>query len=460
MTADAVVTGVKPFSAEGNSSFPVVEAIPAPVDVEPSVRAATYADLDAIVGIETSAFRDVYGVDPDPMAVTEIRQKYIDRIELLGDLVRVLQNPDRGVYGVMVCCTTDLGRDDFLTEERDMTSSATLREIYNLDGKNAYIVNLAVHPKYQGGESLNLLVDALKIGEELGVEKAYFTSRLPGFEEWTKSWAAQEFSRAIAEEFGQPPTTTQLADYYWRLKVEEQRVGGRTEKAFDPLLRFYVDFGAKPLKLVEDAWKPDKSSHGYGVLCEYDLAKGANSPTSPETLEPARTPRGKVFEWIRNRQKLLALGAIVLAAGGYVASQGGLDETLASIKEMPRAISRTYLGSLAAFGAGIVLMGVGAVREIKWSNWRHPITEIREAALRVPDNRLVRTGFWLNWAGALGADAAIFAGIAETSHNLTAALSASTVPAADLAQGVAMRAPAVRRLTTRREPSDSVTDAR
>ncbi|MBX6334319.1 hypothetical protein IRY61_03205 [Candidatus Saccharibacteria bacterium] len=427
---------------------------------EPSVRTASLADLDAIVDIEISAFRDVYGADPDPDAIDDVRKKYTDRIELLKDSVLVLERPDCGVYGAMVFCTTNLERDRFLSEDRDMTSSDTIRDIYDPDGKNAYIVNLAIHPKHQGGERFRLWAEALKIGQERGIKKAYFESRLPGFDEWVQSWAIQQY-REVAKKSGQSaPTIDDLAQMYWQIK-EPTRAGD--EKPLDPLLRIYVDFGAKPLKLVKDAWKPDKSSHGYGVLCEYELPQNVGlshseaTPTSSVASEAGARGRTKEW-WSGNWKKVAALGVIALIAGGYVRSQGGMGEALSALKETSPWVAKLYLGSLAAFAAGIVGMGIGVMQEIGGIRWRdfirHPrreIGEIRKAALRIPNNKLVRVGFWTNFAGAVGADVALFTAIVETSRNIAAAALASSLPAADLAQGVAMRAPAFRAMAGRSE---------
>lgn len=223
---------------------------------QPSVRNATLEDVDALVNVELTAFRDVYG-DPTPEVVESVKQSYQERVKLLDDLVSVLED-ERGVYGLIASCTTDLTESDFLSGDLDMTDTATIQRIYAAAGKNAYVVNLAVLPDRAGRNDVPYLIaSALAKGHELGVAVAYFVSRIPGFDAWQKA-------RATGTEAGflSTASTDELANTYWQAT---QRNG----KPLDPLIRMYSDLGARPLRLVSDAWKPDRSSGGYGVMFEY-----------------------------------------------------------------------------------------------------------------------------------------------------------------------------------------------
>lgn len=404
------------------------ELSPQVFDVEPTVRSATIDDIPALVRIELRAYADVYGADPKPEVVEGVHKKYEERIDLLGDLVRVIERPDRGVYGVIVCCTTDRDKEDFLKEDRDLTSNETLRDIYS-PGKNAYIVNLALLPEYQGkGEHFSLFADAIKLGIELGVDKTYFESRLPGLDRWAGGEWVRRY-REKAEKMGIPqPTESELANVYWRLT----EIRGGVEKPKDPLLRLYSDLGATPLRLIEDAWKPDSSSRGFGVLCEFELPKKevADEPTlvSPEQIPEER--KGflrRTVEWINNHKKVSFLGGTAIAGLAYSFTQNSVGEILEGAKESASWAPGAYLGSWALIGAGAAMMLVGAGKKITFKNLlKRPGNELADA---YNESALVRAGFKVNAVGALAAagvvTTAVFMGLPP------AAWTAALAPAAD-----------------------------
>lgn len=247
-------------SGESSSSFGASTSD----EALPRVRAATMADLDSLVHIEFAAYNEVYGRTLDLDLIAETRDKYFERIELLGEWVRVLEDRRHGTYGMIVCCPTNLPKEDFISEARDMTQNEALYDVRDPNGKYGYIVNLAILPRFQGwGTHFVLFEDCRQRAVANGVESVFFESRIPGF----KRWLARE--RETREAAGlSAPKVHEAAESYWRLTVRQ----GELEKPKDPLLQIYADFGCVPLCLIENAWEADDASMGYGVLCEFPLS--------------------------------------------------------------------------------------------------------------------------------------------------------------------------------------------
>jgi hypothetical protein len=423
-------------------------------EVEPTVRAATRDDLEYLVRIELDAFHDVYGEHPSQEKAEEIRNTYIERLKMFGDLVRVLEHPERGVYGMIVYCRTNNTRQDFLDENRDMTQNGTLEAIHDPEGRNAYVVTLGVMRKYQGqSDHFRLFADGIRIAGEEGVRDVFFESRLPAFEKWAER---QLTALRAGGEF--EPTMDELADQYWHLRKEKYG----QEVPLDPLLRLYVSFGAVPLRLIKDAWKPDSSSEGYGVLCEFTIPEmGGSAKASPEpsntpdrTLEVEGVPEQhlsfmrRTVEWAKAHKKGLFLGATALAGLGYSLAQGGVSEIIDKTREEAPELAAAYGASLVAFFGGAALMLAGAGQKIRASRL---FSAFRKQDLEnLPNgNRLVRTGFWINAAGATAAGLTAVAAIVKTLP--PSAWSALAVPLADLYSTFAIRSPFVQRMSAHQD---------
>lgn len=421
------------------------EVVNAGPNEQPRVRSATIDDVSALANIELQAYKDVYSPsteEPSKETVLAVQEKYRERIALLGGqgLIRVLEHPDKGVYGMIVCCTTNLSTDDFLAENGfDMTRNENLRQAYDPQGRNGYIVNLAVLPRAGGiRESQLLFNDAQALGRQLGVESVYFESRIPGYTAWC------ERQRLAAAASGQPiPTDDILADQYWRLTR-------RNGEPLDPLLRRYAEIGAIPLGLIKDAWKPDRPSGGYGVLCELSLDQSVAADDAEQVsaalaeahhtlenngfnediaaLEAADNlitvdgkPQGvdffrRVGRWIKGHPVHTALYSTAAATVGYIVATGQETAIFERIKEHAPLVGGLYLGCLAVYAAGYVMMGGAgawsALKYFKGSKQVAPEVETDHAA----DNKSLayKIGYWANLGGGVSAAVVLGAGTLMT----------------------------------------------
>jgi hypothetical protein len=409
--------------------------------IESIVRAATPEDVDALTNIELIAYSEIYGDNPDDDTVNTVRTKYSERVSLLGDWMRVLEDPHLGVYGMIVACPTSHDRQDFMQGALDMTDNSIIRDVYDPQGKNAYVVNLAIlpHHKRQGGR-FDLFADAIKVGSERGIETTFFESRLPGFDRWLKSAYSEDDLRGLDKS-----SIDTLAEYYWRSK--EIRGGVSVPK--DPLLRIYTNFGCTPLKLITDAWKTDKPSVGYGVLCEFSVPKEEGSEvhasglanasevhdevryvdvpvTDKDRLKLAEASEaadglegsGGFFRGIlntaRRHKKAVIVGTSVLATAAYAyASKDDISHLLDKAKEEGPEYLSAYAASMGLFIGGAAMMAVGVGAKIG-SIFRKENRSVENLAHQAPTNeRLLRGGFWVNLAGAVGAAVVAGAAIAE-----------------------------------------------
>jgi len=432
MAVEAISYNFRP-QQQANPSEARIGSVTTPeASIEPYVRSATIGDVSALARVELKAYTDVYGKEPQDSVVMTVHDKYRERIELLGDWIRVLESPTEGVYGVMVCCPTNLGKEDFLHNDRDMTQNETLREIYDPTGKSAYIVNLAVLPHSGHGGSIELFVDALQKGVAAGISHTFFESRLPGFERWCK----RKFA-ALA-----PNKTTlssdELADEYWQ--TIETRQG--TEQPIDPLLRKYVSFGCKPLCLVKDAWKTDLPSKGYGVLCDFETP-GQNEGDIKEHMLPVEVSAdplneksinfmGSALRWAKRHKKALLLGSAV-AGLAYSAVTSSESDIISHVKEAVPWVGAAYATSLSAYvgGAGLMLAGTGQKFKEFFRRRASPI-EMPGVA-----KGLAKIGFWVNSVGALAAAATAGVGVVEALP--PEAWTALAIPAIDVYSTVVTR---------------------
>jgi hypothetical protein len=398
-------------------------------------------DLEALTRIELDAYEVVYGIDPTTGTVEDVREKYRERIELLGDSIRVLEAPDGDVYGMLVGCQTNRTRDDLLSSEADMTDNVAIRNAYDPNGKNAYVVNLAIRSDKQGSDdSLLLFADALEYGVGRGVEQTYFVSRLPGFGEWLNSRSNVSASNPRSAE-----ELDTMAAEYWQTM-------GENGMPIDSLLRFYVGLGAEPLKLVSDAWKVDHPSKGYGVLCEYEMPKveaatsTSGTPVQPEAMneagevdEAAVAERGLV-SWLKQHKSKLALST-ALASTAYatiesILTGGSKNIVHQASKELPW-IAGAYTGSWVGIVATAGAMLLAAGRGLSFEKVRHFKRELPYIAEKARESRTVKAAFWGNAVSALGAASIATVGILEALP--PSAWGALAIPAADIYSTVVLR---------------------
>ncbi len=229
------------------------------------VRPARDSDLNELVKLELTTFGDVYGEDPHRDVVKSIEKKYAERVSLLGSWFTVLADDEDRLSGMLVCCKTSLDEGYFLGKEggehEDMTSAGAVETVFDPEGKNLYIVNLAVsHSDQDNASSLDLILDGMIRAKNEGIQKAYFTSRLPRFMHWLQETG---YSEGLAMK--DKDLLGRLADQY----VEFRRPDG---KLYDPLLELYVgSYGARVLRAIPEAWVIDYPSKAFGAVGVYDV---------------------------------------------------------------------------------------------------------------------------------------------------------------------------------------------
>ncbi|USN97412.1 MAG: hypothetical protein H6799_03545 [Candidatus Nomurabacteria bacterium] len=232
------------------------------------VRSAVESDINELVRLELETFSDVYGDEPSSEAVKSVRQKYTERVELLGSWFTVLADENDNLSGMLVCCTTSNDDEYFLgngEEHDDMTTAGAVETIYDADGKNLYIVNLAVSHTNQAtaASSLQLILDGMQRAEDEGLKKAYFTSRLPLFMEWLGENGYDGL------DMNDTKAVTLLANDYIRATREDG-------KLYDPLLNLYVNgYGAHVIRAIPEAWIIDYPSKAFGAVGVYYVDKSA-----------------------------------------------------------------------------------------------------------------------------------------------------------------------------------------
>jgi hypothetical protein len=244
----------------------------------PVVRAARPDDLDGIVDLELTAFADVYksslGGETDPETVAAVRQRFSDRLELLGSWVRILEFPVGNIVGAKIAYPIKLSLEEVVElcdHGCDMRDIEVIRDIFDEDGTAFWSLSLAVAPDagiISGMSFLDADMRALRAAR--GIQPTYFLSRLPGLADW----AARQLTGVDVTELPSARRKA-LASHYLRATVQHNGIS----RIADPLLAMYVDSGAVPVKLVS-LWgdtRPAKGvidipSLGYHVLCKYGAA--------------------------------------------------------------------------------------------------------------------------------------------------------------------------------------------
>lgn len=415
-----------------------------------TIRVATIEDVANLAGIELSAYRNVYGDVRCAETVSAVEAKYLERVETLGEHVRVIETPDDGVYGMIVSCPTSCTREDFLESGRDMTDNDAIKEIYDPNGSIAYVVNVAVMPnRYSIRAGTRLFTNALQFGAERGIKKAYFESRLPGFERWLKR---RDLVRCELD----GSELHSLAEDYWKSTI---LIGGEKRPA-DPLLRVYVGMGALPLKLVKDAWKIDGPSCGYGVLCELENTLSTRESTAASRLvqvtgkEKSRTyvcgdqseevqddfgrSQGQAIDllgrWIGIHRRSIVL-CTALGSVALTTLTGRVSEIIdnASV-ELPWVVP-VYATSLSIYFGSAALMLAAAGRTTR-DVFRFD-RQLSQIAEQVRESHAMQVGFWANTCSALTAAGVAVAGIVETLP--PTAWGTLVIPAADVYSTVILR---------------------
>lgn len=236
----------------------------------PIVRAARTEDLDAIVDVEFTAFDDAYERPRDPRTVAEVRRKFANRIELLGEWARVLVAPGGEIVGMSLSYPIDIDLPELIKlidQGYDMSDSNVIRELMDESGTALWGLDLAVTPSapvVSGTLFLSTSRGTLKVKRR--IKRRFFASRLPGL----ARWAAMQLP---CLDVANLPRTRQaaLAEQYMHATV--RRCG--VSRAADPMLAMHVDSGAVPVRVISHwrSGKPtrgfiDMPSLGYWVLCE------------------------------------------------------------------------------------------------------------------------------------------------------------------------------------------------
>jgi hypothetical protein len=252
------------------------------------VRQATFADIDRLVELEFETFEDVY-VDnpPDPIDVREMITKRLDTVQdlmIVGEVNGVIE-------GVMACQRTDLAVGDVKSWE-ETTNNGTLEGTHNPNGKNFYVVNLAVSQEGSKNDLSDQLI-AMMIGKFIETQgnEGHLLSRIPQFAQWLQD--EQHINNFAALSISEQDSWAEK--YVMTTKV----VDGQ-ERLYDGVLQRYVDVGVKPMAVLRDSYQ-DPSSHNYEVLCVFE------NPL-PDTLKRSRMASrlaGKTLQYAANHPSLL-----------------------------------------------------------------------------------------------------------------------------------------------------------
>lgn len=250
------------------------------------VREARYEDIDRLVELEYETFHDVYeGGTFDARAV---RNMMLTRLSIAQELM-IVGEVDGVVEGVMACQRSNKGADDVKSWE-ETTNNGTLVGTHVPDGKNFYIVNLAITKRGTEHKLFDQLT-ARMISRfvEVRGEEAQLLSRIPQFSQWL---IEQGIDFAALDNDAQDA----LANHY----VTVTKMIDGKERLYDGVLRRYVEFGVKPVSVLRDSYN-DPSSHNYEVLCIF------KNPL-PETLKRNRIISrlaGRAIRYASNHPDLL-----------------------------------------------------------------------------------------------------------------------------------------------------------
>lgn len=230
------------------------------------VREARYEDIDRLVELEFETFHDVY--DGGTFDANSVRNMMLTRLSIAQELM-IVGEVDGRVEGVMACQRYNKGADDVKSWE-ETTNSGTLVGTHVPDGKNFYIVNLAITKKGTEHNLFHKLTFRMmaRFVEARG-EEAQLLSRIPQFSQWLIEQGIDFATLGYDEQ-------NAWANQY----VTVTKMINGKERLYDGVLRRYVEFGVKPVSVLRDSYN-DPSSHNYEVLCIF------KNPL-PESLKRSR----------------------------------------------------------------------------------------------------------------------------------------------------------------------------
>jgi hypothetical protein len=221
---------------------------------KPVVREARVSDIDRLVELEFETFDDVYKENPaDP---ENVRSMIEARLGVAKELM-IVGEVDGVVEGVMACQRTDKSADQIHSWE-ETTNYGTLVGTHVPDGKNFYIVNLAVSKKGSEHNLYNQLVAHMtgRFIEAQG-EQAQFLSRIPQFSQWLGEQHINFDALSATDQDA-------LAHEY----VAATKIVDGKERTYDGVLYRYIQTGAQPVAIIRDGYI-DPSSRNYEVLCVF-----------------------------------------------------------------------------------------------------------------------------------------------------------------------------------------------
>lgn len=252
----------------------------------PSVREANSNDIERLVEVEFETFRDVY--EAHPADYESVRSMIATRLGIIQDLM-IVGEVDGRIEGVMACQRTDLDHTQVKSWELT-TNNGTLVGTHVPDGKNFYIVNLAVTQKGSEHEVSDQLI-GLMLGKfvEVQGEEAQLLSRIPQFSQWLDEQGI-DFDNMPADE------QDVLAERY----VKMTKIVNGKERLYDGVLQRYVDVGVKPVALVRNGYA-DPSSKNYEVLCTF----GNPLPEFLRRNRMASKLAGKAIQYAANHPAIL-----------------------------------------------------------------------------------------------------------------------------------------------------------
>jgi hypothetical protein len=204
-----------------------------------TIRPAERSDLLGIMEVERQTFG---AVGEDAMASLQKMEARIDLLNSANEKWFWVAVAKDGVtiLGDMILQPTDFGPEE-CTSWSAATNDGSLQGTFSPDGKNIYVVSLAVSQRSAADIVSMLLVHASAALWARHGGLYLFCSRMPGF------------AQAHAETGIDP-------EEYIRL---EHRGAPR-----DPMLRLYwrMTGGVRPFKLLRNGFPPDEESGGHGVL--------------------------------------------------------------------------------------------------------------------------------------------------------------------------------------------------
>ena len=251
------------------------------------VRETVPRDIDRLVEIEFETFHDVYNAKPaDP---EQVRAMIATRLTIIQDLM-IVGEVDGVIEGVMASQRTNHTVHDVKSWE-ETTNNGTLVGTHVPDGRNLYVVNLAVTQKGVASKISDQLI-ASTIGKliEAGCDEAQLLSRIPQFSQWLDEQRIDFHSLSVEEQ-------DRLAELY----VNSTKIVDGKVRRYDGLLQRYMDVGVKPRAVLRDSYT-DPSSLNYEVLCTYDNPL----PQRLQKSRPAAILAGKALQFAANHPSLLS----------------------------------------------------------------------------------------------------------------------------------------------------------